>query len=49
MSYPVPAALTDYPFVYWEAIRFRDLDMLAHVNNAVYATYFESARLAYYQ
>jgi acyl-CoA thioester hydrolase len=49
MSYPVPAALADYPFVYWEAIRFRDLDMLAHVNNAVYATYFESARLAYYQ
>lgn len=49
MSYPMPAALADYPFIYWVEVRFRDLDMLAHVNNAVYATYFESARLAYYQ
>ncbi|MBO9320091.1 MAG: acyl-CoA thioesterase, partial [Chloroflexus sp.] len=30
-------------------VRFRDLDALGHVNNAVYATYFESARIAYYQ
>lgn len=28
-------------------IRWRDLDALAHVNNAVYITYFEFARLAY--
>ena len=26
------------------AIRFRDLDAMGHVNNAVYATYFEVAR-----
>ncbi|MEI7703233.1 MAG: thioesterase family protein [Deltaproteobacteria bacterium] len=28
-------------------VRFRDLDGMAHVNNAVYATYFEVARVAY--
>jgi acyl-CoA thioester hydrolase len=41
--------LAEFPFVYRVEVRFRDLDMLGHVNNAVYATYFESARLAYYQ
>ena len=30
-------------------VRFRDLDSLGHVNNAVYATYFEQARLRYLQ
>jgi len=29
-------------------VRFRDLDALGHVNNAVYLTYFESARMAWY-
>jgi len=28
--------------------RFRDLDLLGHVNNAVLLTYLESARLAYW-
>jgi acyl-CoA thioester hydrolase len=28
-------------------VRFRDLDALEHVNNAVYATYLETARLRY--
>jgi acyl-CoA thioester hydrolase len=28
-------------------VRFRDLDALGHVNNAVYLTYFEIARLHY--
>ncbi len=28
-------------------VRFRDLDAMGHVNNAVYATYFEIARTAY--
>jgi acyl-CoA thioester hydrolase len=28
-------------------IRWRDLDALAHVNNAAFITYFEHARLAY--
>ncbi|MCG8347842.1 MAG: acyl-CoA thioesterase [Chloroflexales bacterium] len=43
-----PHSLTSYPFVYWTQVRFRDLDALGHVNNAVYLTYFESARLEYY-
>jgi len=49
MSHSVPAVLAEYPFHYRIEVRFRDLDALGHVNNAVYATYFESARIAYYQ
>lgn len=29
-------------------VRFRDLDALGHVNNAVYLTYLESARIAFW-
>lgn len=29
-------------------IRFRDIDMLGHVNSAVYATYLETARIKYF-
>ena len=28
-------------------VRFRDIDAMGHVNNAVYATYFENARAGY--
>jgi acyl-CoA thioester hydrolase len=35
------------PFVHRETIRFRDLDSIGHVNNAVYLTYMEQARLAF--
>lgn len=36
-------------FEYWTDIevRFRDLDVFDHVNNAVYVTYFEQARMDY--
>ncbi|MGQ9489209.1 MAG: acyl-CoA thioesterase [Anaerolineae bacterium] len=40
MSDPVPVTLPIQ-------IRWRDLDALAHVNNAVYLSYFELARLTY--
>jgi acyl-CoA thioester hydrolase len=30
-------------------VRFRDCDPLGHVNNAVYATYFEIARFSYWR
>ena len=30
-------------------VRFRDHDLLGHVNNAVYATYCEEARVRYYR
>ena len=37
-----------YRFTYPLQVRFRDLDALGHVNNAVYLTYFEAARMAYW-
>ncbi len=30
-------------------VRFRDIDVMGHVNNAVYATYIEQARTEYYR
>jgi acyl-CoA thioester hydrolase len=36
-----------YAFVHHDEVRFRDLDGMGHVNNAVFLTYMESARLAY--
>jgi acyl-CoA thioester hydrolase len=39
----VPAA----EFVHREPVRFGDLDALGHVNNAVFLTYIESARVAF--
>jgi len=36
-----------FAHVHDEHVRFSDLDSLGHVNNALYATYFESARIAY--
>jgi acyl-CoA thioester hydrolase len=38
MHYPVSTTIT---------VRFRDLDPMGHVNNAVYASYLEMARVAY--
>jgi acyl-CoA thioester hydrolase len=34
-------------FIHRERVRFGDLDALGHVNNAVFLTYIESARVAY--
>jgi acyl-CoA thioester hydrolase len=36
-----------FDFVYRENVRFRDLDAMGHVNNAVFLTYVESARVAF--
>ena len=38
-----------FPFVHREVVRFRDLDALAHVNNAVFLTYLEQARFHFLQ
>ena len=35
-------------FVHRETVRFRDIDAKGHVNNAVYLTYMESARIAFF-
>ena len=37
----------DYPYQYELDVVFRDLDAMGHVNNAVYFTYLETARLRY--
>ncbi len=46
---PAPSRATpkleDFPFRVTETIRFRDLDRNGHVNNAVFATYFETGRV----
>src|SRR5438270_9187516 len=34
-------------FVHNEPVRFRDLDPMGHVNNAVFLTYIEQARFAF--
>lgn len=36
-----------FPFVHRDAVRYRDVDAWGHVNNAVYLTYCEDARMAY--
>jgi acyl-CoA thioester hydrolase len=37
--------LPDLPYVHRERVRFRDCDAMGHVNNAVYSTYLEEARI----
>lgn len=37
------------PYQHSLTVRFRDCDMYRHVNNAVYLTYCEEARAAYWQ
>jgi acyl-CoA thioester hydrolase len=40
--------LKSFPFVFPVDVRFSDLDALGHVNNVVYLTYMESARIAWW-
>jgi acyl-CoA thioester hydrolase len=41
------ARVPDADYVHREPVRFGDLDALGHVNNAVFLTYIESARIAF--
>ncbi len=41
------SAVDGFDFVHRESVRFRDLDGMGHVNNAVFLTYMESARIAF--
>ena len=43
-----PAEDDNFRFKVEVQVRFRDLDAMNHVNNAVYMTYFEIARLAFW-
>ncbi len=36
-----------FPYVHRETVRFRDVDALGHVNNAVFLTYLEEARIGF--
>ncbi|WP_025322396.1 acyl-CoA thioesterase [Deferrisoma camini] len=38
-----------FPVIARIQVRWRDIDPLGHVNNAVYFTYFETARARYYE
>jgi acyl-CoA thioester hydrolase len=40
--------VTGYPVVIEVAVRWADMDALAHVNHAVYLRYFEAARIIYF-
>ena len=42
---PASLRLEDYPYRLTDNVRFADLDPNGHVNNAVYATYFETGRV----
>ena len=37
--------MSSYPWVHRDRVRFRDCDAMGHVNNAVYSTYLEEARI----
>ena len=37
--------MCDFPHVHRDRVRFRDCDAMGHVNNAVYSTYLEEARI----
>jgi acyl-CoA thioester hydrolase len=39
----------EFPYVTEVDVRFRDLDPMDHVNNAIYVTYIEQARAEYYE
>lgn len=40
---------SDHAFRYRIEVRFRDCDAMGHVNNAVYLTYLEQARFAFWR
>jgi len=41
------ARMDGYRYVYTQEVAFRDLDAFGHVNNGVYLTYIENARIGY--
>lgn len=49
MSRPPPPRLEDFPGRVTEVVRYGDLDPQNHVNNAVFATFFESGRVTLFR
>src|SRR5690349_15067543 len=46
---PRRRSAVEYPCTMGVTVQFRDLDAFQHVNNATYFSYFEMARIAYYE
>ena len=44
-----PSARPQFPVQLSLPVRFRHIDAMGHVNNAVFLSYFEDARVAYHQ
>ena len=42
-------SITDYPHHYEFKTRWKDMDLFGHVNNAVFLTYIEDARIMYFK
>ena len=42
-------SITDYPHHYEFKTRWKDIDSFGHVNNAVFLTYIEDARIMYFK
>ena len=42
-------SITDYPQHYEFKTRWKDIDLFGHVNNAVFLTYIEDARIMYFK
>ena len=42
-------SITDYPHHYEFKTRWKDIDFFGHVNNAVFLTYIEDARIMYFK
>ena len=42
-------SITDYPHHYECKTRWKDMDLFGHVNNAVFLTYIEDARIMYFK
>ena len=42
-------SITDYPQHYELKTRWKDIDLFGHVNNAVFLTYIEDARIIYFK
>lgn len=41
--------MKDYPYETPVEVRFKDVDAMGHVNNAVFVTYFEQARASFFR
>ena len=44
----IPENFTDYPHHYELKTRWKDIDSFGHVNNAVFLTYIEDARITFF-